>query len=61
MSLATSCVGDEHNRKQEVVVSVQKLLESSSSGGNHGAAADQDAVHVEEDAHLRGETQAGKG
>lgn len=52
MSLTASCVGDEDDRKQEVVVLVQKLLKRSPSGRNHGAAAKQDAVHVKEDAHL---------
>lgn len=52
MSLAASCVRDENNREQEVVVFVHKLSKSSMSSRNHRAAAKQDAVHIKEDAHL---------
>lgn len=52
MSLAASCVCEENNRQQEVVVFVHKLSERSPSSRNHRAASKQDAVHVKEDAHL---------
>lgn len=52
MSLTASCIGDEDDRKQEVVVSVQKLPESSPSSRNQRTATKQDAVHVKKDARL---------
>lgn len=62
MSLTTSCVGDKNNRKQEVVVLVQKLPESLSSRRDHGATAEQDTIHIKEDASLEtGERETGEG
>lgn len=52
MSLAASCICDENNRQQEVVVLVHKLSKRSLGSRNHRAASEQDAVHVKEDAHL---------
>ena len=52
MSLTTSCIGDKYNRKQEVLVLVQKLPESSLSSRDHWAATEQNAVHVKEDTSL---------
>lgn len=52
MSLAASCIRDENNRQQEVLVLVHKLSKRSLGGGNHRAASKQDAVHVKEDARL---------
>lgn len=50
--LTASCVGDEHNRKQEVVVPVHKFPQSLPSCRDHRTAAEEDAVHIEEDASL---------
>lgn len=57
MSVTASCVCDKYHRKQKVVVSIQQLLESSSSSGNYRSATEQDAVDVKQDAHLTGDRQ----